>query len=155
MFMAEGCQTMVDLGCGPGGQVKMANELGMQAVGIDGDHRVNPDILHDFAAGPIDLGGRQFDLLWSVEFLEHVEERFAQNFVPVIQASRIVAITHAPPGKKRVHHVNCRFPPYWRGFMSAAGYIRDERLTALWRRRSSMRREFVKETGAVFVRVGN
>lgn len=88
---------MVDVGCGPGGMVRAALELGIDAIGIDGDPAARalsglPEdrfILHDFTAGP-PPGLGTFDLAWSVEFLEHVEQRHEAAYFSVFQCARLV-----------------------------------------------------------------
>ena len=73
---------MLDVGCGPGGMIELAESVGISSWGIDGDpyvKRQTPVIIHDYTLGPVDasrLPRKQFDLAWSVEFLEHVEEKF-------------------------------------------------------------------------------
>jgi hypothetical protein len=54
-----GVKSMLDIGCGPGGQVYKAIEMGIDARGIDGDHtlvRDKPELfeLHDFTKGKFD-----------------------------------------------------------------------------------------------------
>ena len=53
-------QTFLDVGCGPGGMVELADKNGLDSLGIDGDHtviRYNIDrfLLHDFTLGPAPL----------------------------------------------------------------------------------------------------
>ena len=44
-----GVDTMVDIGCGTKNQVKTALAMGYsEAIGIDGDEKVEPDIVSDF-----------------------------------------------------------------------------------------------------------
>ena len=48
------CRRLLDVGCGPGGQVKAARDIGYtHCAGIDGDPAVEPDILHDFTTGTV------------------------------------------------------------------------------------------------------
>lgn len=74
-------KSFLDIGCGPGGMVALASMRGLEAVGIDGDWQVpkEPDtniIIHDFTNGPCYTVKPEFDLGWSVEFLEHVDEKY-------------------------------------------------------------------------------
>lgn len=146
-----GCKTMLDLGCGPGGQVRIARELGLVANGIDGDSAVNPDILHDFSEGPY-TPPESVDVVWSVEFVEHVMEEFVPNYTPVFEAAKIIVLTHALPGTHGHHHVNLQLPIYWVGVMAAIGFRYDHTLTRELREASSMERDFVRRNGLVFVR---
>ena len=52
-----GHKRFLDIGCGPGGMVQLAEQLGFVVKGIDGDHtleRYDPQkfIIHDFQIGP-------------------------------------------------------------------------------------------------------
>ena len=150
---------MIDIGCGPGGMVKLANKMGLSAVGVDGDPRI-PElsglpshrlILHDFTQGEL-LSDERYDLAWSVEFLEHVEERFQKNYMKLFQRARYVLCTAAPAGKPGHNHVNCRDEAYWKNTFSKYGFRLDEDITRALREITSMKREFVRETGMFFIR---
>lgn len=145
-----GVKTLLDLGCGPGGQVQLARGLGMKAVGVDGDASVCPDILHDFSNGPL-LMTESYDVVWSVEFVEHVDERFIVNTAPVFASARYVVMTHATPGTPGHHHVNLRWANYWVGFMAALGFSKSP-LTDSLRASSTMRRDFLRRGGMLFQR---
>ena len=64
-------KSFLDIGCGPGGMVQEALNQGLDARGIDGDPSVVQSFttLHDFAEGPIDMEGKQYDIGWSVSSL--------------------------------------------------------------------------------------
>ena len=60
-------KSLLDIGCGPGGMVELANNLGLDAVGIDGDYTLDrydssKFIIHDFTKGPAPISKR-FDLV--------------------------------------------------------------------------------------------
>jgi len=143
--------SMLDIGCGPGGMMKVASRLGMRWAGIDGDAAAGPTFCWDFTDGAFDHSFR-YDLAWSVEFVEHVEERFLPNCLKAFQLCDHVFMTHAPPGKQGHHHVNCRSQDYWLGAFAAAGFDFDPSLTSEIRAASTMRREFTRNTGLVFHR---
>ena len=44
-------RSMLDIGCGPGGQVALAGSLGITPRGIDNEPNVDPHVLHDFTDG--------------------------------------------------------------------------------------------------------
>jgi len=68
--------------------------------------------------------------VWSCEFVEHVEERFADNFLAAFaKAEKCIALTYASPGQPGWHHVNCQPESYWIEKISAIGYRLDEALT--------------------------
>lgn len=143
-------KTMLDIGCGPGGMKKIADKLGIQWTGIDGDPSVKNEyiVTHDFSRGPTDLNF--YDLGWSVEFVEHVEERFIQNFMVAFKGCSLVFLTHAPPRKTGHHHVNCQMTNYWITIFQMWGFQLNPKLTTGARENSTMKREFARETGLVF-----
>jgi cyclopropane fatty-acyl-phospholipid synthase-like methyltransferase len=106
-------KSMLDVGCGPGGMVDYALSHGIAASGIDGDpHMASLNVTnHDFTTGP--HGWVPVDLIWCVEFVEHVEERYFCNFAETFRAGRILFLTHAQPEQPGYHHVNCQTDDYW------------------------------------------
>lgn len=145
-------RSLVDVGCGPGGMAPLARSLGLEYFGIDGDPALNldvPHVIHDYTTGPF-VCDRIYDIGWSVEFVEHVEARHIDNFMQTFACCRWVLLTHALPGKRGHHHVNCRPPEYWTDIFASAGLIQNAAATAEVRRRSTMKREFVRRTGLVF-----
>lgn len=120
--------SFLDIGCGPGWMTNEAKAIGMHSVGIDGDIRVYPDILHDFITGPLFLD-RVFDVGWSVEFLEHVEEKYLDNIFSAFFKCKKIICTAANIGKGGYHHVNCRNLPYWLNEFSKRGFLFDENET--------------------------
>lgn len=145
--------TAIDLGCGPGGMLKLMRQRGIRCYGIDGDPTIATGkiLTHDFNTGPLDI--EPVDLCWSVEFLEHVAERFLVNVWPVIEQCRVVFCTHALPAERfRRRHVNCQPAAYWLKAFAAHGFDLDIVATAEVRHHSTMERDFVRQTGKVFVR---
>lgn len=148
-------KTFLDIGCGPGGMLDIASQLGINAYGIDGDYTLNhPKILiHDFTMGPIKkdlLSVKTFDIGWSVEFLEHVDEKYIDNIFSAINLCKSIVITHALPNKKGYHHVNCQLPEYWIKLFNNNGFEYDDENTKKMIKFSTMRREFMKNTGKLF-----
>jgi hypothetical protein len=154
-YLAErfAVRTMVDVGCGPGGMLYAARRRGITAVGVDGDPSIAREspvmIEHDYTRKPLFLGA--FDLGWSVEFLEHVEERFLPNVMATFAGCRVVFVTAAAPGQPGHYHVNCQPSDYWIARFAAAGFRLDEEATAGVRRHSTMWSRFTEQTGLVFV----
>ena len=152
-------QSMIDVGCGPGGMVHLAKRKGLRALGVDGDPQVrklsglnsSDLLLHDFTQGPLTIDD-VFDLAWSVEFLEHVEDRFQENYMSLFQRAKYVFCTAAPPGKPGIHHVNCRTSEYWIDVFRRYGLHYDPETTESLRQVSTMQREFARETGLFFIR---
>jgi len=134
--------TYLDIGCGPGGMVALAGTMGLDATGVDGDHTLvrpnkNTFLLHDFATGPIKLD-KQYDLGWSVEFVEHVNEEFIPNYITAFQSCKVIVMTYAPPGWRGHHHVNLQEEDYWIAKMAEYGLIHSAELTTTLREVSTM-----------------
>jgi cyclopropane fatty-acyl-phospholipid synthase-like methyltransferase len=149
---ATGSTSMVDVGCGPGGMVEYALSKGMKAAGIDGDFTIArriPVHIHDFTTGHVDLN-RQYDLCWCVEFVEHIEEQYMDNFIKVFQQCRFVMMTHAFPGQGGHHHVNEKPSEYWVQKMSEAGFIFELDMTKAIRHASTMKQFFIRQHGLFF-----
>src|SRR3990172_2500391 len=122
-------RSVIDLGCGEGHSLKFFRDLGCKVYGVDGVPQEDPDIyVRDFTEES-EWASPPVDLVWACEFVEHVEEQYARNFVPFLRAGKIVLMTHAFPGQLGHHHVNCRTADYWKGFMAAAGLEYSQGMT--------------------------
>jgi SAM-dependent methyltransferase len=144
-------KTAYDVGCGPGGMVKKMISIGVDAVGIDGDYTIKqkfPFILHDFTSGPLQVKERDF--CWCVEFLEHVEEKYMNNYFSVFKKCKIILVT-ASPKKEGHHHVNVQNEGYWIRKFKERGFEFNQEDTRNVRSKSDMEREFIRETGMVFI----
>ena len=100
---------MIDIGCGDGMAIKNYSEkFDLDCYGVDGDWTRLPKtdqfILHDFSKGKIEFDPEDtsFDCSYSIEFLEHVEEKYQENLSELndaIKKSNIVnAISITNPG---------------------------------------------------------
>jgi len=112
-------KTMVDVGCGVGYSLKYFSDKGLSVVGIDGldsviEYSPIPEkiIIHDYTKDTYILD-TVVDFAWSCEFVEHIEEKFVNNFMETFTKCRYVGMTHALPGQVGYHHVNCQSPEYW------------------------------------------
>ena len=157
-------KSFLDVGCGLGGMVEVAEkEYGMEALGIDGDHTIDrydnsKFIIHDFTKGPVPLE-KTYDLGWSVEFVEHVYEKYIPEYITSFQACKVMVITYAPVGWGGHHHVNELDEAYWIRTMASYKFRYDEALTKLTRKESTLnckyhkkgRKAFVKNRGLVFI----
>ena len=153
-FKKAGATSYLDIGCGPGGMIDEALSLGYDVQGVDGDFKVerkNPNkvCIHDYTNGPLTFD-KSFDLVWSCEFVEHVEEKYLDNFMQTFSSGKTICMTYAPPGKKGHHHVNCNTKEYWIDIFEKYKFTFDDKLTAHLRSISSMEREFFREYGLVF-----
>ena len=151
-------ESMLDVGCGPGGMVELAEWYGLDSHGIDGDYTLkryneNNFTIHDFSKGssPID---KNYDLAWSCEFVEHVYEKYIPNYVQAMQKCKFLIMTYAPIGHGGYHHVNENTQEYWIETMSKYNFTYDESLTNQMRQASTMgkkkKHQFVKKTGLLF-----
>lgn len=157
LIEAHNFKSMVDIGCGPGGMVDLARRKGLDVVGLDGDYTVQrpesiQDLIkiHDFTTGSYDLG-KIYDLAWTVEFVEHVDEKYMDNFIDVMKQCRYVVMTHAFPGQPGHHHVNCKHASYWLKEMSNRGFTYDPRATRNIRAASTMRERYIRQQSLFFV----
>ena len=147
-----GITTMLDVGCGPGGMLDEAEALGLEARGIDGDwHQARYDrriLWHDYTQGP--LVAEAWDLIWSVEFVEHVDAQYMENFLVTFDAGRVLFLTAAPPGFPGHHHVNCQPESYWIDLLRLRGWDLDDEATQ-WVRNNGGH-VFSRRQGLVFVK---
>lgn len=121
-------KSMVDIGCGPAWMVELANHLGIHAIGIEGDQSVGSKEyikFHDFTHGPYEIANN-FDLAYSVEFLEHVEEKYMDNYMAVFTKANYIFCSAAVPGQGGDHHVNEKTREYWIEKFSERGFIYDD-----------------------------
>jgi len=148
-------KSMLDIGCGPAGQVRVGLNLGLDVLGVDGDPRVveeNNDVsvkLCDFTKES--YTERNFDLAWSCEFVEHVYEHHQENYMKTFQQCKYAIITFAPPGKAGNHHVNLRPDTYWIEVFSKYGFKFSEEDTKQLKERTTMKREFIRDNGLFFI----
>lgn len=144
-------KTMVDVGCGPGGMEEIAQKLNINWKGIDGDENIKnySIVICDFEKDTLDIDN--VDLIWSIEFLEHVWEKYMDNYMNIFKKGKYVFCTAAPPGKPGHHHVNCQTINYWIKKFDEYGftYINEENNEC--KKMSTMRREFVKECSMFFI----
>lgn len=120
-------KSMLDIGCGPGGMVDLAIKKGIYAHGIDGDYTLNLNkdffTVHDYTISPLVLP-RNFDLIWCCEFVEHVEEKFMQNYLETFKLGKYILLTYNEgPG---YHHVNCKPEIYWITNIEKYGFVYDK-----------------------------
>ena len=153
--------SMVDVGCGPGDMVMIAKDRGINAMGIDGDFTLQdmwkarelPIVLHDFTKSEVAMSAfAGWDLGWSVEFLEHVEEKYMDNWMAIFEKCKYIVCTAAPPGHAGHHHVNCQTREYWIEKFDGYGFEYDEEETEYIRTNSVMRKPFMQRNGMFYVR---
>lgn len=137
LVRAYGVKSVLDVGCGEGHALDYFRSLGLAlVVGVDGIPQPRDDvILADFTvpAEPRGDEGVGYDLVWSCEVVEHVEERHLRGLLGWLCRGSLILMTHAWPGQPGHHHVNCQIDSYWVGALAAWGYRLDDDLTDLTR----------------------
>lgn len=123
-------KSVLDIGCGEGHHSKWFLHKGLNVTAIDGSTKAMEGMdenvlkifkLHDFTQGPIsDL--KKYDLGWSIEFVEHVEEKYIQNFIDAFKKCKYVCMSHALPNQGGYHHVNEKPEEYWVNVMEKNGF---------------------------------
>lgn len=129
--------SVLDVGCAEGHAARFFQTHGCRVVGVEGSQRAllaskipEQHILHDFTSGPWQPH-QACEMVWSCEFVEHVEEKFSDNFLATFAtATRFVFMTFAGPGQPGWHHVNCQSQDYWEAKMGNIGFSLDIKLTA-------------------------
>lgn len=144
--------TVLDVGCGDGAGVRFLRSLGVDAIGIDGVPQEDEHIaLHDYTTGPAPISD-DFDLVWSCEFVEHVEQRHMTNFLSSFDRGKMLLITHAIPGQGGHHHVNCQESEYWIEAIEAGTRLRYDPDLAAQARDHALTHGYFSRTGLAFSR---
>ncbi len=146
--------SMVDVGCGPGGMVKFTKSLGIKSIGVDGDNSIIREIeedfyLHDYSKGFFETN-LYFDLCWCVEFLEHVDALYTDNYFDTFKKCRYVFCTFAPKGKGGYHHVNTQDEAYWIETFEKFNFKLQLEETRAIRASSTINKNFIRKHGLLF-----
>ena len=127
-FVKElGVASVLDVGCAEGHAIHFFKEMGCDVVGVDGckyayNHCIpaikNNFILHNYCEGPLKID-KDYDLVWSREFVEHVEGKYRDNYLVTFQAAKkyLCMTTPLKVCTRGYHHVNCQDPDYWIDFL--------------------------------------
>ena len=128
-------KSVIDVGCGMGFSMIEFMKYCDEVVGIDGspyslsNSPVKENIFcHDYTIGELETEDR-YDLCWSCEFVEHVDEEYRDNFLSTFSFAKYVAMTFAEPGQPGHHHVNCQPKEYWIEHMERFGFHFEEDIT--------------------------
>ena len=129
-------RSVIDVGCGTGWSVKFFKENGCHVLGVEGlqeaidSSPVKDDIYrHDYEKdGPFNPT-EEFDLCWSCEFVEHVEQSCTLNFIETFESAKFLAMTFAGPKQAGHHHVNCQLHQYWIDVLGIRGFRFDGGIT--------------------------
>jgi SAM-dependent methyltransferase len=143
---------MLDVGCGMGGMVDFANDFGIRAIGVDGDPYMKRDTIfvHDFMSGAFRNRHKKFDLIWCVEFLEHIDRAYLPYVLETFLKGRVLFITFAIPEQGGHHHVNLQNEDYWIGVLCNDWTLDTE--ATHWIRTYSKNEPYIKKTGMVWIK---
>lgn len=129
-------KSVLDLGCGTGRSLDYFLEHGVDAVGIEGSklaisHAKNAHrILRWNLRKELELG-RQFDLVFSYEVLEHIHPDYVDNLVrSLVNHSDLLVFTAARVGQGGEGHLNEQPSEYWIAQFKKHDYLPDEHMTA-------------------------
>ena len=93
---------------------------------------------------------KKYDLGWSVEFLEHVDKKFENNYFETFKKCKYVFVTHAPKNAIGYNHVNLQDSLYWIELFKKNNFEYLENLTQLIRRSSTIEKDFIRKYGLFF-----
>lgn len=131
-------KSVIDVGCGAGFSTKWFQDRVGKALGIEGDpaalaaRQCDAIVAHDYTLGPfvpLDL----YDLGWTAEFVEHVEEQYIDNWMATLKRCKFVCMTWARPGQGGHHHVTEREESFWLERFWSGGFIHIPEETARMR----------------------
>lgn len=120
LFQKYPLHSALDFGCGTGTTQLFFERNNIKHIGVDGTdivkpyHRVPEKLeIFDLTTGAFNFG--KYDLVWSTDVFEHIEEQYIENiFNSIINTQPyIIAFAAAPEGWGGYHHVNCKNPDYW------------------------------------------
>lgn len=130
-------KSILDVGCGRGFTLKHFYDRGCKVMGIDGSPSAIESNLvkervrqYDFTRQKIEPQNN-FDLVYSVEFVEHVEEQYMENFLSCFDKGKNVVITFAGPDQGGHNHVNCQPKEYWIEKIEKRGFTYDDEYTKI------------------------
>jgi hypothetical protein len=146
-------QSVMDVGSGQGHAPQWFAEQGLKVWAIEGlkenvDNAIFPTEL-------VDLTERAYtqsvDMVNCVEVVEHIEECFLDNLLTTICCGRFLFMTHAVPGQKGHHHVNCQPTAYWEHHLGLRGFRPSHDDTAMIQQ-LAVNSKHIRETGMLFIR---
>jgi cyclopropane fatty-acyl-phospholipid synthase-like methyltransferase len=121
-------KSVIDVGCGEGHSTKYFYDKGCEVLGIEGGKNAISNspikekiILHDYTESPY-TPNKTYDAVWCCEFVEHVEEKYIDNFLTTFDYSNNIFLTHAIPGQGGYHHVNEQNSDYWIDKITTRGF---------------------------------
>lgn len=126
-------KSVIDIGCGIGTWLSVAQKLGVEEVlGIDGDYvdrrlllkyiDLDQFLPHDLNK-PLNLF-RKYDLAICLEVVEHLPESSSNLIVEsIIKHADVVLFSAAIPGQCGQNHLNEQWPKYWANLFREYDYV--------------------------------
>lgn len=127
--------SMIDFGCGAGGWLKAAQELGVKNIrGIEGEWISEVDTLvPQENISKVDLATElihnnvqvdRYGLAISLEVAEHLPSVAAKPLVQaMVDSSDIILFGAAIPGQGGVDHINEQYQSYWKKLFIECGFV--------------------------------
>lgn len=122
-------KTLLDVGCGIGSWLTIAEQNGCEILGIDGNYVNNEDLVIDKNNfKPFDLNQpfnleKKFDLVLSLEVAEHILPINAKIFIQSLCIhSDVILFSAAVPGQEGTLHFNEQYNQYWVDLFSKNDY---------------------------------
>jgi SAM-dependent methyltransferase len=152
-------RSVLDVGCGEGHSAAYFKKLGCEVLGVDGSAEAMKNsripehhVMHDFEESPF-IPQKTYDLVWSCEFVEHVDKDKVDNILKTFSFSdKYLMITFAVPGQLGWHHVNLQPAEYWIKKMLGIGFGINLGLTLTGRRMAGA--GHFAQKGLIFTRSG-
>jgi SAM-dependent methyltransferase len=123
--------SVLDAGCAMGFLVEALRHRGVDAWGVDISEyaisKVVPEIQEYCWTGSIiDPLPRRYDLIVSIEVLEHLQKEESERAVAnLCQYSDDILFSSTPNDYKEVSHFNVQPPEYWAELFAIEGFFRD------------------------------
>jgi hypothetical protein len=134
-------KSVADVGCATGAWLSVFQEHGVKSiVGLDGTYIDTKDLLippdsyqSTDLARPFSLA-KPYDLAISLEVAEHLPSSSAKGLVhSLCQLAPVVLFSAAIPGQGGEHHVNERWPNYWKRLFASENFcMLDPFRPVLW-----------------------
>ncbi len=134
VFKIKPVDSVLDIGCGTGTWLSVANELGVNEIlGVDGVDLSEGDLkipVKNFIkcdlTAPINLS-KKFDLLLCLEVAEHLPKEAAKTLIDTLTGhSDFIVFSAAIPGQDGQNHLNEQWPDYWQKLFLSNGYYPSE-----------------------------